>query len=102
MKIHANGAPFSIGITFPMDIKEGTSEKSISPGQVRFCTIIIYMYEKKKKSLILGSPLKRYLRLKSDLYQNLSSIYVIMYASCVKCKVTIESSTITVSKVPYC
>ena len=39
--------PFSMGITFPMDIMSGTDEKSIFPGQMfRYAIRIIYMYEK--------------------------------------------------------
>ena len=38
--------PSSIGITFPMDIKPGTGEKSVSPEQVRYAIRIIYMYKK--------------------------------------------------------
>ena len=54
MKVHAKG------ITFPVDIKPGKGDKSISPGQVRYAIRIIYMYE--EKSIILDIPLKRYLR----------------------------------------
>ena len=60
MQVHANGTPVFMRITFPLDIKRGKGEKSISPGEVRYAVRIIYMGE--KKSLILDLPLKRYLR----------------------------------------
>ena len=52
--------PFSMDITFHLDIKPGKGEKSISPGQVRYAIRIMHMYE--KKSLILDVLLKRYFR----------------------------------------
>ena len=48
---------FIMGITFPVDIKRGKGEKSISAGQIRYAIKVIYMYG--KKSLILDLPLKR-------------------------------------------
>ena len=39
--------PFSMDITFHLDIKPGKGEKSISPGQVRYAIRIMHMYEKK-------------------------------------------------------
>ena len=39
------GHPFSMGITVPVDIKPGTGEKSISPGQVRYAIRINYTYD---------------------------------------------------------
>ena len=37
--------PFPMGITFPVDIKSGAGEKSISPRQVRYAIRLIYMHE---------------------------------------------------------
>ena len=38
--------PFFMGVTFPVDIKQGKVEKSISAGHIKYAIRIIYMYEK--------------------------------------------------------
>ena len=46
MQVHANGTPFFSWVLFPVDIKPGKDEKSISYGQIRYAITIIYLYEK--------------------------------------------------------
>ena len=46
MQVHADGTPFFHRYHFPVDIKRGKDEKSVSAGQIRYAIRIIYMYEK--------------------------------------------------------
>ena len=39
--------PFFMGITFPVDMKPGNGEKSLSAGQIRYAIRMNCMYEKK-------------------------------------------------------
>ena len=52
MQVHANGTLFFMGTIFPVEIKLGKGEKSLSHGQIRYTIRIIYMCEKNHSSWI--------------------------------------------------